>query len=191
MFLFCILDLWAYSWKEFVSKSGAPKRQVSIFRASVDALNFFDLFIEVGRNLRWFWHAVILRKEHIRHPEDARFDIHATSEVRKQLVDQETAAVYEDEEPNVEMKTATLTTYERAQLYDHDSDDGEEKMTSYLQYPATVRGAFPAAPYRSYAASSRTSSDTASYQPVDNSRRNNDDARVSRYLRDTRSARRS
>lgn len=186
MFLFCFLDLWAYSWKEFISTSGAPKRQVSIFRASVDALNFFDLFIEVGRNLRWFWHAVILRKEHIRHPEDARFDIHATHEDRRDLVRQETEAVYADADgpsEHVALKSAGLTTYERTSYYNDESDD-ESELTPNHRYSRNIRGNRLTRPPNSYQEAPTGNPDLYRFSDQDQNMSN--DARVSQYLRSTR-----
>lgn len=149
MFLFCFLDLYAYSWREFIAPTGAPKRQTSIFRASVDAFNIFDLFVEVYRNLRWFWKAVVLRQEHIRHPRDARFDIHAPMDHRTELVRQETAAFYGDDdaadEKDFELKhhpqRTAVTSYERTLADEDDAEDdgdGEEARLAHrdrLQYP--------------------------------------------------------
>lgn len=160
MFLFCILDWFAYSHKDFVSRSGMPKRQVSLFRASVDAFNIFDLFVEVGRNLRWFWRAVVLRKRHIRNPEDSRFDIHASQEHRAELLRRETNAVFYDdrdpldEEESLELKgplamaaaadtTTTRTRYQRTHpdedVTDDDEEDENDDATS-LRYPPSTHG---------------------------------------------------
>jgi hypothetical protein len=63
--------MFAFSHKEF----GKPNEHTSVFRSAVDAFNIFDLFIEVWKNLRWLFLAVILRRPYVRNPEDANFDI--------------------------------------------------------------------------------------------------------------------
>ncbi|CCG83548.1 Predicted protein [Taphrina deformans PYCC 5710] len=193
MFLFCFLDWFAYSYKDFVAKAG-PKRRVSMFMAAVDAFNIFDLFVEVGRNLTWFWHAVILRKDHIRHPADTRFDIHASPEHRAELVRQETAAVHdgrlvgelEGEEDTIELKNPRLTNYERADAYDRESDGEEEeeeegeRELSGLRYPGSTH---QPTPYVVPQASAYAADQTRYGNPA---RTGGADARVSRYLRETR-----
>ena len=62
----------AFSHKEFVQ----PNKHTSVFSSAVDAFNIFDLFVEVYKNLRWLFLAVILRRPYVRNPEDGRFDIY-------------------------------------------------------------------------------------------------------------------
>jgi len=64
--------MFAYSHKEFIK----PNEHTSVFRAAVDAFNIFDLVIEVWKNMKWLFLAVILRRPYVRNPEDARFDIY-------------------------------------------------------------------------------------------------------------------
>lgn len=61
-----------FSHKEFVK----PREKTSIFRSAVDAFNILDLWIEVWKNFKWLYRAVILRRPYVRNPEDARFDIY-------------------------------------------------------------------------------------------------------------------
>jgi len=63
--------MFAFSHKEFVK----PDEHTSVFRSAIDAFNIFDLFIEVWKNLKWLFLAVILRRPYVRNPEDAKFDI--------------------------------------------------------------------------------------------------------------------
>jgi len=62
--------MFAFSHKEFKTKQKTP-----FFKSAVDAFNIFDLFVEVWKNMKWLWLAVILRRPYIRHPEDGKFDI--------------------------------------------------------------------------------------------------------------------
>lgn len=188
MFLFCFLDWYAYSWKEFVAVKGQPKRPVSIFRAAVDALNIFDLFVEVGRNLKWFWFAVILRREHVRNPDDARFDIHAPAEHRAELIRQETAAVYgESGMEDVEMKHAGQSSYERTWADDDSIDEDEAAgLASNPQYPAVSHNDRGGGSAYGYSEPYRQSLDPFSESVSEYDPRQENDARVSEYLRTTR-----
>ena len=71
-FGFCFLHMFAFSHKDFMKKG----EHTSIFKSALDAFNIFDLFIEVWRNMRWLFLAVVLRRPYVRNPEDARFDIY-------------------------------------------------------------------------------------------------------------------
>jgi hypothetical protein len=71
-FLFSILYVWAYSHKEFL----VPGKRTPVFRSAVDAFNIFDLFVEVWRNMKWLFLAVILRRPYVRTREDGKFDIY-------------------------------------------------------------------------------------------------------------------
>jgi len=51
----------------------------------LDAFNIFDLFIEVWRNLRWLFLAVILRRPYIRNPESERFNIYDAMRGERQV----------------------------------------------------------------------------------------------------------
>lgn len=64
--------MFAFSHREFTKKG----EHTNVFKAALDAFNIFDLFIEVWRNLRWLFLAVVLRRPYIRNPEDARFDLY-------------------------------------------------------------------------------------------------------------------
>ena len=64
--------VFAYSHREFF----VPGKHTSVFRSAVDAFNIFDLFVEVGRNMKWLWTAVILRRPYVRTQQDQRFDIY-------------------------------------------------------------------------------------------------------------------
>jgi len=62
--------MFAFSHKEFLQD-----KKTSVLRSAVDAFNIFDLFIEVWRNMKWLFLAVILRRPYIRRAEDGKFDI--------------------------------------------------------------------------------------------------------------------
>jgi hypothetical protein len=66
------MDVYAFSHKEFA----VPGKHTSVFRSAVDAFNIFDLFIEVWKNLKWLFTAVILRRPYARQPRDGKFDIY-------------------------------------------------------------------------------------------------------------------
>jgi len=71
-FCFCILDWFAFSYKPFVK----PGQHTPFFRSALDAFNIFDLFVEVWKNVRWLFLAVILRRTYIRNPEHETFNIY-------------------------------------------------------------------------------------------------------------------
>jgi hypothetical protein len=66
------MDVYAFSHKEFA----VPGKHTSVFRSAVDAFNIFDLFVEVWKNLKWLFTAVILRRPYARQPRDGKFDIY-------------------------------------------------------------------------------------------------------------------
>ena len=71
-FLFCIMDVYAFSHKEFVRKG----EKTNIFKSALDAFNIFDLSSEVWKNVRWLFGACILRRPYARQPEHATFGLY-------------------------------------------------------------------------------------------------------------------
>jgi hypothetical protein len=63
--------MFAFSHKEFVK----PGQHTSVMRAAVDAFNIFDLVVEIWKNLKWIWLAIILRRPYARTAQDGRFDV--------------------------------------------------------------------------------------------------------------------
>jgi hypothetical protein len=80
--------MFAFSHKEFVK----PNEHTSVFKSAVDAFNIFDLFVEVWKNVKWLFLAVILRRPYVRNPEDGKFDIYDAVNGKRDV------AVYGDQE---------------------------------------------------------------------------------------------
>jgi hypothetical protein len=70
-FFFCIIDCFAYSPYEFKK----PGIHTPVFKSAVDALNVFDLFIEVYKNLKYLFLNIILRRPYAREPENETFNL--------------------------------------------------------------------------------------------------------------------
>lgn len=66
------MDVYAFSHKEFA----IPGKHTSVFKSAVDAFNIFDLFVEVWKNIKWLFTAVILRRPYACQPHDGKFDIY-------------------------------------------------------------------------------------------------------------------
>jgi hypothetical protein len=73
MLLFAILFTFAYPWKDFRNKDG---KKTNVFKAAVDAFNIFDLFVEVYRNFRWLFVAIVLQRPYTKVPEMDRMDVY-------------------------------------------------------------------------------------------------------------------
>jgi hypothetical protein len=73
LLLFAILFVFAYPWKEFRNPDG---KKTNVFKAAVDAFNIFDLFVEVYRNFRWLFLAVVLRRPYSKDPDMDRMDVY-------------------------------------------------------------------------------------------------------------------
>lgn len=98
-----------------------------MFRAAVDSLNIFDLFVEVYRNIRWFWYAVAT---------PGRFDIHGTKLDRAELVRQENQDVFDEpQEEQIGLKYAQVRDQERPDLDDSEdfnvNNDYRSRASSY------------------------------------------------------------
>jgi hypothetical protein len=66
------MDVYAFSHKEFA----VPGKRTPVFKSAIDAFNIFDLFVEVWKNIKWLFTAVILRRPYARQPQDGKFDIY-------------------------------------------------------------------------------------------------------------------
>jgi hypothetical protein len=66
------MDVYAFSHKEFA----VAGKHTPVFKAAMDAFNIFDLFVEVWKNIKWLFTAVILRRPYARQPQDGKFDIY-------------------------------------------------------------------------------------------------------------------
>jgi hypothetical protein len=73
MLLFAILFVFAFPWKDFRSPDG---QKTNVFKAAVDAFNIFDLFVEVYRNFRWLFGAVVLRRPYTKDHEMDKMDVY-------------------------------------------------------------------------------------------------------------------